>query len=174
MILCFFIRKNSVYLQSRPPSSRDVFYRRRLWRIQAMKTPKVGTPKAWRKESSRFARGTPSVSLRSTDLRRSACLLPAQRAASSTPSKKEPFGAFYDFLQNSPILFHISFISARTVLSITSHTDSKCLSTSALEKRMTVIPYSSRPAVRLSSYAFPSFEKCWLPSNSIANLAFAQ
>ena len=123
---------------------------------------------------SRFARGTPSVSLRSTDLRRSACLLPAQRAASSTPSKKEPFGAFYDFLQNSPILFHISFISARTVLSITSHTDSKCLSTSALEKRMTVIPYSSRPAVRLSSYAFPSSEKCWLPSNSITNLAFAQ
>ena len=47
---------------------------------------------------SRFARGTPSVSLRSTDLRRSACLLPAQRAANSTPSKREPFWALYDSL----------------------------------------------------------------------------
>ena len=28
--------KNSFYLQSRPPSSRDVFHRRRLWRIQTM------------------------------------------------------------------------------------------------------------------------------------------
>ena len=37
MILCFFIRKNSVYLQSRPPSSRDVFHRRRQWQIQTMK-----------------------------------------------------------------------------------------------------------------------------------------
>ena len=44
---------------------------------------------------------TPSVSLRSTDLRRFACLLPAQRAASSTPSKREPFRALYDSL-----LFH--------------------------------------------------------------------
>ena len=33
----FFIRRNSFYLQSRPPSSRDVFHRRRLWRIQTMK-----------------------------------------------------------------------------------------------------------------------------------------
>ena len=47
---------------------------------------------------SRFARGTPSVSLCSTDLRRSACLLPAQRAANSTPSKREPFWALYDSL----------------------------------------------------------------------------
>ena len=45
MTPCFSIRKSNFYLQSRPPSSRDVFYRRRLWRIQAMKTPKVGTAK---------------------------------------------------------------------------------------------------------------------------------
>ena len=66
MTPCFSIRKSNFYLQSRPPSSRDVFYRRRLWRIQATKTPKVGTPKAWRKESSRFAQGY-SFSLASLD-----------------------------------------------------------------------------------------------------------
>ena len=37
MIPCFFIRRNSFYLQSGPPSSRDVFRRRRQWRIQTMK-----------------------------------------------------------------------------------------------------------------------------------------
>ena len=36
MTPCFSIRKSNFYLQSRPPSSRDVFHRRRLWRIQTM------------------------------------------------------------------------------------------------------------------------------------------
>ena len=89
MILCFFIRKNSVYLQSRPPSSRDVFHRRRQWQIQTMKnaegwhakdvTEGVVSLRAGVLLQSRFAQGY-SFSLASLD-RPSAFRLPASRTA---------------------------------------------------------------------------------------------